>query len=151
MIHSARRGRTPICLLALLFAAVVPASPARAATFAVSKTADTNDGVCDADCSLREAIVAANAAAGGDTITFGVAGLFTISGSALPQITGSLVVNGTSAPGWASAPVVRIDGAGLASGNGLSFAAGASSSSISALAVTGFPGPGAPSVASRIF
>ena len=142
MIHSARRGRTPICLLALLFAAVVPASPARAATFAVSKTADTNDGVCDADCSLREAIVAANAAAGGDTITFGVAGLFTISGSALPQITGSLVVNGTSAPGWASAPVVRIDGAGLASGNGLSFAAGASSSSISALAVTGFPGHG---------
>ncbi len=142
MIHSARRGRTPICLLALLFAAVVPASPARAATFAVSKTADTNDGVCDADCSLREAIIAANAAAGGDTITFGVAGLFTISGSALPQITGSLVVNGTSAPGWASAPVVRIDGAGLASGNGLSFAAGASSSSISALAVTGFPGHG---------
>ena len=29
-----------------------------AATFTVTKTADTNDGVCDTDCSLREAIVA---------------------------------------------------------------------------------------------
>lgn len=38
-------------------------------TFTVTKTADTNDGVCSAsDCSLREAIVAANAAPGPDTI-----------------------------------------------------------------------------------
>ena len=32
-----------------------------AATFTVTKIADTNDGVCDADCSLREAVAAANA------------------------------------------------------------------------------------------
>ena len=31
------------------------------AVFTVTKTADTNDGVCNADCSLREAIRAANA------------------------------------------------------------------------------------------
>src|SRR5262249_26153072 len=43
---------------------------AAAATFMVTKTADTNDGVCNADCSLREAVVAANAAAGADMITF---------------------------------------------------------------------------------
>ncbi len=43
-----------------------------AATFTVTKTADTNDGTCDADCSLREAIVAANAAAGADTINFNI-------------------------------------------------------------------------------
>ncbi len=30
-------------------------------TFTVTKTADTNDNVCDADCSLREAIASANA------------------------------------------------------------------------------------------
>ena len=30
-------------------------------TFTVTKTADTNDGACDADCSLREAIIASNA------------------------------------------------------------------------------------------
>ncbi len=42
---------------------------APSATFTVTKTADTNDGVCNADCSLREAIIAANAAAGADTIS----------------------------------------------------------------------------------
>jgi CSLREA domain-containing protein len=36
-------------------------------TLTVTKTADTNDGVCDADCSLREAIAAANS---GDSIVF---------------------------------------------------------------------------------
>jgi CSLREA domain-containing protein len=37
----------------------------------VTKTADTNDGACDAaDCSLREAIAAANASADNDTIVF---------------------------------------------------------------------------------
>ena len=34
---------------------------AQAATLIVTKTADTNDFFCDADCSLREAIGAANA------------------------------------------------------------------------------------------
>ncbi len=54
------------------------------ATFNVTKTADTNDGSCDlGDCSLREAVVAANAAAGADMITFGVNGTFqlTIAGA----------------------------------------------------------------------
>ncbi|MEP6900146.1 MAG: carboxypeptidase regulatory-like domain-containing protein [Actinomycetota bacterium] len=40
------------------------------ATFTVSKLTDTNDGACNGDCSLREAVVAANAAAGTDMITF---------------------------------------------------------------------------------
>ena len=35
----------------------------QAATFTVTKTTDTNDGSCNADCSLREAIIAANAPA----------------------------------------------------------------------------------------
>lgn len=38
-----------------------------AATLVVTKTADTADGICDADCSLREAVAAA---ASGDTIVF---------------------------------------------------------------------------------
>ncbi|MEO8673050.1 MAG: Calx-beta domain-containing protein [Tahibacter sp.] len=45
---------------------ILPSVPS--ATFTVSKTADTNDGTCNADCSLREAIGAANAAAGADSI-----------------------------------------------------------------------------------
>lgn len=36
--------------------------------FVVTKTADTADGVCDSDCSLREAVIAANATAGDDVI-----------------------------------------------------------------------------------
>ena len=38
-------------------------------TFNVTKTADTNDGACTpTDCSLREAVIAANVNAGKDTI-----------------------------------------------------------------------------------
>lgn len=39
----------------------------------VTKIADTNDGTCDADCSLREAIATA---CSGNTITFNTAGVF---------------------------------------------------------------------------
>ncbi len=37
-------------------------------TYTISKAADTNDGVCNADCSAREAVRAANANAGSDMI-----------------------------------------------------------------------------------
>lgn len=42
--------------LALLLALLLP-GPARAAVVTVTKTADTSDGICDDDCSLREAIL----------------------------------------------------------------------------------------------
>lgn len=38
--------------------------PIIGSSFTVTKTTDTNDGLCDADCSLREAILAANATSG---------------------------------------------------------------------------------------
>lgn len=76
--------------------------------FVVTKTADTNDGLCDADCSLREAIVAANANPGGDTIAFDIpladpgrnptTGVFTITVDsmlgALPPITDQVNIDG---------------------------------------------------------
>jgi CSLREA domain-containing protein len=44
-------------------------SPATfAADFVVTKSVDTADGLCNADCSLREAIIAANSSPGMDTI-----------------------------------------------------------------------------------
>ena len=46
------------------------AAAANAATYTVTKTEDTNDGVCDADCSLREALAAANADVASDIIVF---------------------------------------------------------------------------------
>jgi CSLREA domain-containing protein len=54
-----------VLILALVF---LPASPF-ATTFPVTKTADTNDGTCDPDCSLREAIDAANTNPGADDVS----------------------------------------------------------------------------------
>jgi CSLREA domain-containing protein len=51
-------------ILALVF---LPASPF-ATTFPVTKIADTNDGTCDPDCSLGEAIDAANMNPGADYV-----------------------------------------------------------------------------------
>ncbi len=52
--------------------------PVEAADFTVTKTADTADGTCDADCSLREAIGAANAASGPHNIAL-PAGTYTLT------------------------------------------------------------------------
>lgn len=55
----------------LLFAVVLfLSSTVSAATFTVTKTADTNDGVCDADCSLREALAVANSNPDHDIVIF---------------------------------------------------------------------------------
>ena len=70
-------GKFAWASLALL--CVLASSPAFAANFTVTKIADTNDGVCNTDCSLREAIVAANAAAGADTIILGSGLTYTLS------------------------------------------------------------------------
>lgn len=53
--------------LLLILALTAPVT-AFAATYTVTRTADTADGACDSDCSLREAIAAANATPGPDTI-----------------------------------------------------------------------------------
>jgi CSLREA domain-containing protein len=48
--------------------ALATAVDAQSATFTVTRTDDPQPGACDSDCSLREAVLAADAAAGGDTI-----------------------------------------------------------------------------------
>jgi len=62
MIHAVRR-LTPALCLALALPAI-----AQAAVYTPTKTTDSNDGACDSDCSLREAIAAANQHAGEDVI-----------------------------------------------------------------------------------
>lgn len=54
----------------------LPFSVVAATQYHVTKTADTNDGVCDSDCSLREAIAASNANPGAVIIP---AGTYTLS------------------------------------------------------------------------
>ncbi|MCI0519248.1 MAG: CSLREA domain-containing protein, partial [Chloroflexi bacterium] len=63
-----------VLLLAALAAGIgfrfQPAIASETAAFTVTKTGDTQDGLCAAsDCSLREAVRAANASPGADTIT----------------------------------------------------------------------------------
>jgi CSLREA domain-containing protein len=64
---SSKNNKTIILLLSLF---VFFSINANAATYTVTKIADTNDGVCNGDCSLREAIAVANATTADDTIVF---------------------------------------------------------------------------------
>lgn len=101
-----------IAVLGLLWAQTL-----YAATFTVTKTADTADGTCDADCSLREAVIAANANAGADDITL-PAGTYLLdidpngagedaSARGDLDITDELILSG------AGAATTIIDGAGI--------------------------------------
>src|SRR5215218_7713906 len=94
-------------------------------TFAVANLNDAGAG------SLRQAIIDANAATGADTISFSVAGSIQLR-RALPKITGQVNVNGSTAPGFAAAPVVEVDFNGA---KGLRFEAGSNSSVVQSLAL----------------
>lgn len=56
-----------MAIVAFAAGAVAPLN-AQGSPLTVTKTADTNDGVCDVDCSLREAIIIANTLPRPDTI-----------------------------------------------------------------------------------
>ncbi|MBU6953267.1 CSLREA domain-containing protein [Hahella sp. HN01] len=62
----------------LTLGALIVAAPAGAASFQVTKFTDGYDGVCDSDCSLREAIQQANENAGPDKIILD-AGVYKLS------------------------------------------------------------------------
>ena len=102
---------------------------AYAASFTVNTADDHNDGVCNgADCSLREAINAVNAGAGGDTISFNIpgGGVRTINvTSALGglNITKAVTIDGTTQPGFTSSPLIELSGANAGSVAGLNIAA----------------------------
>ncbi len=111
-----------------------------AAVFTVNTSDDVDDGVCDvAHCSLREAINAANATAGTDTIAFDIpgAGPHTIQPlSALPTITDPVTVDGYTQPGASpntngpglglnTVLMIELDGSSAGAGtNGLAITAG---------------------------
>ena len=112
----------------------------------MNSTADTDDGVCNAaNCTLREAINAANANAGTDTIRFVIgSGAKTIQPlSALPTITDPVTIDGTTQPGFSGTPIIEIDGSSAGVGaNGLYITAG--DSLVTGLVINRFV-PGFPS------
>jgi CSLREA domain-containing protein len=121
------------------------AAAATNATLTVNSTDDVDDGSCDAvHCSLREAINAANAQAGLDTIGFDISGpaphsIFLPLSQHLPYILGPTTIDGTTAPDFTGAPVVELRG-DLAPGGhvdyGLWFFGG--DSTLRGLVVSGF-------------
>ena len=72
-------------------------------TFVVTTTSDPGDGVCNASCTLREAITAANAKPGPDVINFnipGIGGTLTIApATAMTPITDPLTIDGYTQAG----------------------------------------------------
>src|SRR5262249_22484281 len=96
-----------------------------------------DDGTCDADCTLREAINVANSNPGPDAIAFDIAppsgGLQTIqlqaSLGALPAVTSPVTIDGTTQPGTQDAgpaPGIELDGTNVDAGTGLQINSGGS-------------------------
>jgi hypothetical protein len=113
---------------------IIPAGP----TCAPFQVTNTNDS---GPCSLRQAILDANATPSSDTITFAIPGPgphAIVLGSPLPNITQPAVIDAETQPGYnaAAGPAVEVS-AGLSGAQyGLSVYAG--NSTIRGLAVTGF-------------
>jgi CSLREA domain-containing protein len=124
--------------------AVAPSALADATVFTVNSTADPGTGGCDvAECTLREAINAANANTGGtDAIYFDIGvegGPATISPTTdLPTITDPVNIDGSTQPGFTTSPIVYIDGTGDVTGNGIGLWLATGGSTIQHLGIGGF-------------
>ncbi len=110
-------------------------------TYTVNSANDVDDGTCDGThCSLREAINAANANMGLDTIAFDITGTGPHSiapTSPLPTITDPVIIDGATEPDFAGTPVIELNGSGAGvSANGLHITAGGST--LRSLAVNRF-------------
>ncbi len=92
--------KTTLVTLNLILTLVASAA---ADTFVVDNTVDPGDGTCAAPgCTLREAMTAANANPGADTINFNISGVgvHTITPtSALPLLTDPVTIDGYTQPG----------------------------------------------------
>ncbi|MCY3918779.1 MAG: CSLREA domain-containing protein, partial [Chloroflexi bacterium] len=128
-------------VLAALLAGPMGAPPAGAqtTTLVVTSAASTGDGRCDADCTLRDAIHAANAGSGPARIVFAIgSGPVVIRLDApLPALTApGTSIDGRTQPGHDGAPLIYLEGGALAAASGLE--SRAADVEIRALAAGGF-------------
>ena len=108
MVHRAVRFTALILLAAAL--------PASAEVFTVTKTADTLDLACDQDCSLREAVAAANLSKDVLNVIVLPAGIYTLTREGAGEehgATGDLDVFSPVLLAGAGADATVIDGNGL--------------------------------------
>ena len=86
-------------------------------TFTVTNIGDSGPG------SLRQAILDSNAATGGtNTIDFQISGpgvQVIAPASPLPAITGAVLIDGWSQPGFSDTPLIDLDGSGAGAADGL--------------------------------
>ncbi len=111
------------------------------ATFTVTNLHNSGAG------SLRQAIILSNQQPGPDTIDFGVAGTIRIGRSSLPAITGTVTIDGSTAPTFAGAPVVTVDFGGT---QGFRFAKGSDGSDLASLSLVRAGNAGVTLTASRV-
>src|SRR6185436_20383658 len=120
-----------LLLLVLISATIVPVLGERwinvgtpvvfaASTFTVTNTNDSGPG------SLRQAIIDANNAPGSDSIIFNIgSGLKTIKPlTRLDNLTGPVIIDGTTQPGFSGVPIIELDGSLQPDGNGLVISGG---------------------------
>lgn len=108
-----------VCLFIFLLHAT-----AFATIFDVNSLATTNTGSGNSG-TLRYCITQANQSAGSHTINFSIAGSISISssGALLPVLNKQIIIDATTAPGYAGTPVVLLDGTGSSNGNGIEITA----------------------------
>jgi CSLREA domain-containing protein len=90
----------PYHLVIALFVFLSISAPASASVFTVTKTADTNDGKCDSDCSLREALQAAGNFISDNIVLFS------------PSLAGSTITVSTTPVEIFGAKSLKIEGLG---------------------------------------
>ena len=117
------------------------APPPPTPSYEVNSLVDSGDGTCDGTCTLRDAILAANAEPALKTITFTVSGSINPQGSPLPALVRPVNIDGASAPGFPNTRIA-INGAGAGPGAGLSFAAGSGGSTVRGIEIYNSQGAG---------
>ena len=129
-------GLTTVLAVSSLALATLSWAQAPPTTFLVDSTGDTGDtnpgdGICDdgtGSCTLRAAIQESQLEAGTNSIFFDIAGPgpHTIApGAPLPPVTDPVVIDATTQPGYASTPIIELDGSAAGSGvDGLQITAG---------------------------
>jgi CSLREA domain-containing protein len=128
--------------------------------FVVNSTGDapdanTADNICQTatagECTLRAAIMQANATANGvggpDVITFNITPIggvktITVGSGGFPSISQPTVIDGTTQPGFAGTPIIELNGGNAAGVNGFAITATAANSTIRGFVINRFGGNG---------
>jgi hypothetical protein len=113
-------GRLPVAVVVGVLATLVTFAPDAAAAAVIGVTPGAVDAIINGNCSIREAIVAANTDSGVDACTAGsgadtvnASGMFVLTtadngGNGLPVITSTITMNGAQINRPSGAPAFRI-------------------------------------------